>query len=1461
MCVSLLLPAGDALGQAFLDKKVQAPELKAPERAMLAGSLSGTAFGPGELSRGAYRLPGPFEAPTERGPLLADVFPGYSPDSGLSEWGMGWASALAIARFRVFGDLDYATDELTSPWGRLVPGTDGYWYAAGQPGVVKLRQLVTGQWEALTEIGTRFVFGESIDTARGSYQWMLTRATTPSGEVTELSYVRNASGRPFLSIVEYGGRGRLRQVQVEFEYERLATPFNDYRSGERLDLDRRVKLVHVSTRDGGTGAFAPRWTYELSYTSSPVSQVFYLTAVDRRFASGELEPRITYEYDLAADAIDAAVLVHVDELDTYLSEAGDVALRPDKVAFFDLEGDGLTDLEHHYAHKLVHRVDDAYVFQDLPTDTTTDPACRPSPSSANPPRMLARMTASAMEPQVVHTSPAGGSTSLRVCDRVGRRLQDVQRLSGTWSLGRDPTVRLVDLNRDRRPDLLRVWPGGYQVLPNESDRESYAFGPLVNGTLSTVVTLDTVWVQEMNGDGMVDLVVRHADGLAVFLGKGNFAFESVARSFSYRTLSGTFVTNPQAYEHTFADVNHDGLMDVLLSKGTVVHLFANNGAWFQEIAVPAFSTLSWNRLYPVAADLSGRGETEIVFVKDSKAYALALTRPGTGLLRAADDGKGTVVRFTYGRALPEPGTFHRPSVLSRLEVESSGRGVVAYDYDYAGPVMHTEGRHLVGYRVARRAGSLSTDEVTFHHDDDLVAVVLSQVTTDRSTPAYRFTETEYEERVHARQRWWRPTRQVSGWRSLDASEEVSEELRFETYSREVCPTRTRRVTAHGELVTEIRLADPADLAGVPHCLSAQERLTGVHADSSLDFVYTVNLARNAMGDITQVTAMGDTGPLVLQRITYDADHRVVGVSSPGQGETSVTYDDGTGQVASVVGPTGVTSVGRYHPVRDVLEELQENRGATWTGHFRYDGFERLQRSWDSVSGSGEQPLEAFEYRYASHEAPGRMRIRARKGGVHAEALALLTAAGEEIATATRIPEGWAVGTVIARDPSRGETQVRFRSTLPGDMPATRHGDLLEGAALLALTRRAGLGHDVLDRATVQTDVERVVARDVAVVEGTRVVTETENEIHVRRAGLDAAGNVLWSEDEVSSVVRYQYDALGRLVGVTLPDGVQHTLRYDAYGRPTHIERERVASITTLYDPTTGLPSEKRVASPTGRLERVVSWLYDGAARPVQETHHQPETRATRSFTFAYDGARSDGPTIPGQRGHLTQVTGEGLRKTFAYDQRGQLARRILTLDGWREVEEQRDYYDDGTLRTTTWTVRDTFGTELHRVTIRWELDAYGRPASLLVGGETAAELLYDAEGKLARVDFGGERHLALHHDAATRAVTGFRIDAEDWNVGVDWALDGRGNVSREDYRLDDDLRARTFTYDARGFLRTASEDGAPLAQHAYGADGRLQRTVDQAGPRDLERIGSHVYAGDVTYMIDDLGRVDRKSVV
>ena len=375
--------------------------------------------------------------------------------------------------------------------------------------------------------------------------------------------------------------------------------------------------------------------------------------------------------------------------------------------------------------------------------------------------------------------------------------------------------------------------------------------------------------------------------------------------------------------------------------------------------------------------------------------------------------------------------------------------------------------------------------------------------------------------------------------------------RWTLYEREICPTRVRVEGQHGTLLRESVLDRITDFDDDLHCLAELERLTGIHSDAALDFSLEQSAIRNRKGQVTSATQRDGAASLVLQEVRYDASYRPEFITRPGYGTTEIRYDPATGLVSQVIAPDGVaTRAGERDPLSDAMRELVGDRGPSGvlTSQFRFDDMERLSKSWQDFGGSSEsQPLSELSYLFPDHDRPGaileRSLIDADRGIVN-ESAALVGSDGESVASLGRIPEGWAVGDLVKRDLNNLEIASLRRSPLPASatFAVPTYAALEAGARSLSEERTAGFGHTTARRATVQSGVEQVVETTVDLSDGARVTTAVENGTYQVRSGRDLGGRLLWSEDQLGKVTRFDYDALGRVVAATLPGGATHANR-------------------------------------------------------------------------------------------------------------------------------------------------------------------------------------------------------------------------------------------------------------------------------------------------------------------------------
>jgi len=1438
----------------FSDFLVQSPKLVAPERGSVGGALAHLGFAPGSLSRGDFNLPIPIGLPSERGTTPVNFLPSYAPGNGQSEWGMGWRVDLSIRRFAIVGDLDMSGDEFVSPWGRLIKASDGRYVPIGAaPRVALLR--VDGGWEAVDGDGTKFTFA-AADAVAGSYAWMLSRIDGVLGETTVFGYVRNPSGRPFVSSVEWGGRGSERQYRLELSYETLAIILEDYRAGSLLALDRRVHEIRVGVRSA-TGTFETRWTYRLDYTQSPQGAAFYLTGVTKTNHSGEVEPTQRYSYDFGATTLAAATLVDVPALSPVLAAKGGDALQPNKATPLDFDDDGLIDFEIANDQSLVRQQGSEFTLEALPSDPAAIVQCRQPAASANPPRVLARMTGDATALKVFRSITNGVTSTTRVlvCNRQGVPELD-QQLPGEWGLG--PTTHLVDLNHDHRPDLIRIFSRGYQVVENTSDETGYHFVVHSAGTLTDAFTPNSSWVQDMNGDGQADLVMRFSSSVAVWYGQGQFRFAGTARSLTFKSISGTTVIDLAQRQLTFADVNHDGLMDVITTRGRLLGLFINDGHQLNEVLVPGLSAMSWDFGVPVVADVTGSGNIGVLFVQGTLAKAIQLSAPATGLMVSADDGKGSVARFGYAHSEPRPGIEQRTTVLDTFTLESSGYDPVSYSYRYGAPVLHSVGKHLIGFASADKRSPLFTEHVEFLNDDDISGVhSLSEDTDDRTPGIVRFTRQGYDDFVSHGVRWLRPLLVETGYRNGNGSVRLSTTTQYTTYERDICPTVIETTSPSGQLVSTSTLTSVAAIPDELHCLTGSQSLFGMHPDSSLDFTYLVNLARNDLGQVTRVTQFGPTmTPLVLQDISYGADHRVASIGAPGRG-TTVSTHDGLGRLTTLTDPVGiVTRVGAFDSVSDALLELETARpNAPLTAFFEYDGRERLQASWDDVSGAGPgQPLVSYAYQDPTSTSPGRIDTQTLADaitGTSRRAVDLLAADGEPLVAGAWLGDHFSLGAASITFRNTLTKRSSFVGTMTdAALSAMTSADVRALGTPLLETVTAGFGYPVQTTTTQQAGVVGTVTTELLL-----GPTELVTRVHqpggfTSESAVDAAGKLVRKTDENGVVHRYTYDAIGRLVHLATPDG-GHTLAFDGFGRPARVAADALGAVTYAYDATTGLPIRKQRLDATGMVTDTSDTRYDAIGRPVQVA--QTAAKNASELSFDYDGQLGS-TTQAGQLGRLTRVRGDGWERSSLFDALGRPYEQHLTLTGWRDLTSDKTYRADGSVSSDTLTIADPAGTVTFSSTKETVLDGVGRIAALKVDGAVLYTLSYDAEGRPARADFTSGEAITFDYDAVTHQRRGHQVDAPDSTGGTHWERDPRGLISAETYLHGSTTTRRDYSYDGRGAL-TRATTGADVANYAYTASGLPDTISDIAGARSVHHVSDRLTVGDDVYAWDAAGRV------
>ena len=766
----------------------------------------------------------------------------------------------------------------------------------------------------------------------------------------------------------------------------------------------------------------------------------------------------------------------------------------------------------------------------------------------------------------------------------------------------------------------------------------------------------------------------------------------------------------------------------------------------------------------MVGDLLGSGELELLFVGAGGVSQAKLTRPDNGLMTAADDGKGTGMAFEYARSQRVPGAFGRPVVLAAVTQRSSGYDDVTSLYDYEAPVVHPTSRALIGFGAVHRATPLTYGETRFHHDVDVSGVVLAETEGDVRSPYLRFVERDYDARELAGLAYLRLRRERRGLRGPDGRLELARVTSYDAYEAELCPRAVTDFRPENTLAHELERATPAGLADALHCLPRAERWIGSHVDASRDFAHAVAMARNSRGQVTEIRATDGAESLVLQSLEYTPDGRVASASVPGRGTTRYDYAPDTGLLAAVTTPDAVRDqVRAFDPVTDVIAALARDRGgpSPRLSHYAYDAFERLSSTWDDASGTSEaRPLRELGYTLPTADAPGVVRERRYLGGAAAatvETAQLLTASGEALADAvvTADPGGaryWALSSLRRTARSEGEVAQLSREPLrlSALAPSPSYRALFASGVELSRATQTGFGLPLASSELVQDGVQRATATTRTLTAAGVEVAVTENGLALSWALQDGDGRVLARRDAAGAETRLDYDALGRLVRVTLPGGARHEVGYDGLGRIRSAHRTGQRTTRYAYAPGTSLLATKQIETAAGEPVRAIEYRRDAIGRVLREDHTLIATGETDQVRYDYDGVIDGVVREPDQRGHLTRVTARGVELRYVYDRADRLRRAESRFDDFRTAIDERDYYADGTLERQTTTILAADGVELQRVEQRWLYDELGRGVGYRVNGRDVLHTVYDARGRVTEVR-GENTALQLDYDPQTHA--------------------------------------------------------------------------------------------------------------
>jgi YD repeat-containing protein len=314
---------------------------------------------------------------------------------------------------------------------------------------------------------------------------------------------------------------------------------------------------------------------------------------------------------------------------------------------------------------------------------------------------------------------------------------------------------------------------------------------------------------------------------------------------------------------------------------------------------------------------------------------------------------------------------------------------------------------------------------------------------------------------------------------------------------------------------------------------------------------------------------------------------------------------------------------------------------------------------------------------------------------------------------------------------------------------------------------------------------------------------------------------------------YDYDGVGQLTKVTLPDGSFLSYSYDAAHRLTGIADNLGNRIAYALD-AMGNRTGEQVLDPANQLAQTRSRIYNSLNRLVQEIGAQAQTTA-----FAYDNQGNltsiDGP-LPGAVDVTTNAYDALNRLVRVTDPHaGQVNYGYSALDHLTSVSDPRSlvtsYSYDG-LNNLNQQVSPDTGTTTN---------TYDAAGNLLTQTDAKGQVTtytYDALNRVTSITYQGGVVHAYEYDQGTNGI-GRLTRVTEPNSTTQYAYDQKGRLTTETRTINAVAYATSYSYDATGRLTGMMYPSGRQVSYMLDALGRIQQ-VNTVKDETLQTIVSAV---------------------
>lgn len=766
------------------------------------GSIEGLgeSFEP-QLNSGtsSYRIP--LRVPPGRAGFAPELRLTYSSGRGNGPFGLGWSldfpyleiqTDKGMPRYKMWPAVDGVDKLVYRGSEELVPVSASTWRLKIEGEFTVVEQLPAG-WRARRSDGAVMEFGltaaSRVEDAGREFRWNIERMADPNGNQILFEYEKLGDGRlPYLTRIVYSGDDPQAAMSVVLQYESRPDTLTDYRPTFELTTAYRCTAIEMRA----AGALVRR--YRLAYAPVTAMQAMSLLAQVRfvaRDGTSELPPA-TFGYQ----AFDSAAAVP--------RGLGPVVnLANADIDFLDINADGLPDFLDTRFQPHSYRL-------NLGPDASGDPRwAAPEEMTSD---IAYGLASSAV--RLADMDADGRADLVRVASDTLTYFQVVPGLAweqagvmeGAGFSFTDSRLQFFDANGDKHMDVLRTRGDWIDVFLNldGSGWSSSISEPSPNASLQ--LALSSTKLADMNGDRLLDLVFLTNSSLSYYpnMGFGRFGDRI------------EFLDPPTGLSDysrlLLMDVNGDGRSDgVYVGNGTVTvwisHGLSTDHAkaeFAQPFVIRSVLLGSASSFRPL--DVNGNGSVDLVwntsvsgqvelayvdFAPGEQPYQLKTITNGIGRTTTIQY-RSSVVDMTQAREVGQPWSQVSVTPVQVVASIQTSDGLQTYstEFGYRDAYYDSVEKEFRGFAGAtqRESGDASVPDLITEFAFDTGATeearkgkLLALVAKNAAGNAF-FTETH-------------------SWTTRSVATPIPQESRTVTFAFESAMTRTVSELGNGTPVT------------------------------------------------------------------------------------------------------------------------------------------------------------------------------------------------------------------------------------------------------------------------------------------------------------------------------------------------------------------------------------------------------------------------------------------------------------------------------------------------------------------------------------------------------------------------------------------------------------------------------------------------------------------------------------